>query len=65
MPSARYACPIRPSAAAASVATWSGVQKMCASFSAIDRTLVSPPSTPDSSDRYIPPSSAIRSGSSR
>ena len=49
----------------ASAATWSPVAKMCASLSWIARTLVSPPSTPDSSARYIPPSSARRNGSSR
>ena len=43
----------------------SGVQKTCPSFSCMARTRVRPPSTPDSSARYWPPSSASRSGSSR
>lgn len=53
------------SAPAASSTAWSGVQKMCASFSWMARTRVSPPSTPDRSERYMPPSSAIRYGRSR
>ena len=45
MPRSRYARRIIASDAATSAATWSRVQKMCASFSWIERTLVRPPST--------------------
>ncbi|MBP2335364.1 hypothetical protein JOF41_001542 [Saccharothrix coeruleofusca] len=65
MPIASYARRIIASAARASSATWSVVQKTCASLSWMARTRVNPPSTPDSSERYMPPSSARRSGSSR
>ena len=65
MPSAAYAARISSRAALASAAIWSRSQKMWASLSCIARTLVSPPSTPDSSARYWPPISARRSGSSR
>jgi hypothetical protein len=45
MPSASYARRIISSAACASSAPWSRVQKMCASLSWMARTRVSPPST--------------------
>ncbi|OLT27539.1 hypothetical protein BJF83_18290 [Nocardiopsis sp. CNR-923] len=65
MPMAVWARPIMSRAATASSATWSGVQKMWASLRWMERTRVSPPSTPESSERYMPPISAMRRGRSR
>ena len=66
-PTPRSACArsISASTSATSSPTWSSAQKLCASLSQIARTRDRPPSTPDRSARYCPPSSAMRSGRSR